>query len=59
MYATAKNYEIIHTDTRYCTLYIWDVVLLPSESRALNNQRSRCDIVWLHATTHLYRGFLS
>jgi len=37
MYATAKNYEIIHTYTRYYTLKIWAVVLLLSESRAIIN----------------------
>ena len=37
MYATAENYEIRYTDTRYCTLYIWAVVLLLTESRVIIN----------------------
>ena len=38
MYATAtKNYEIIHSDTRYYTLYIWAVVLLLAESSVIIN----------------------
>ena len=37
MQATAKNYEIIYADTRYCTLQIWTVVLLFSESCAIIN----------------------
>ena len=37
MKATAKNYEIIHTDMRYCILLIWAVVLLISESCAIIN----------------------
>jgi len=37
MYATAKNYEIIHGVTRYCTLEIWAVVVLLSENRAIMN----------------------
>jgi hypothetical protein len=32
-----KNYEIIHADMRYCTLIIWSVVLLLSESSAIIN----------------------
>ena len=32
-----KNYEIIHVDTNYSTLYIWAVVLLLSESRTIIN----------------------
>ena len=35
MSATAKNYGIIHTDTRYCTFKIWTVVLVLSESHAI------------------------
>jgi hypothetical protein len=35
--ATAKNYEIIHADTKYCTLLHWDVVVLLSESPAIIN----------------------
>jgi len=37
MQATAKNYEIIHADTKDCTLQIWAVVLLLSECRAIIN----------------------
>jgi hypothetical protein len=32
-----KNYEIILADTKYCTLYIWAVDVLLSESRAIIN----------------------
>jgi hypothetical protein len=35
--ATAKNYEILHADTKYCTLLHWDVVVLLSESPAIIN----------------------
>jgi len=37
MQAIAKNYELIHTEMRYCTLYIWVVVLLLSQSCAIIN----------------------
>jgi hypothetical protein len=37
MLATVKNYDIINTDTRYCTLSIWAVALLFSEDRAVVN----------------------
>lgn len=37
MLATVKNYDIINTDTRYCTLSIWAVALLLSEDRAVVN----------------------
>jgi hypothetical protein len=33
----SSYYKIIHADTRYCILYIWSVVLLLSESRAIIN----------------------
>jgi hypothetical protein len=33
----SNSYEIITADTRYCTLKIWAVVLLLSESRAIIN----------------------
>ena len=39
--APATNYKI-HADARYCTLYIFAVVLLPSESPAIIN-----DLVFL------------
>jgi hypothetical protein len=32
-----KNYEIILADTNYCTLYIWAVDVLPSESYVIIN----------------------
>jgi hypothetical protein len=31
------SYDIIHADTSYCTLLIWAVVVLLSESRAIIN----------------------
>ena len=54
MQATTKKHEIIHEDSRYCTLYIWAVVLLLPEQ--CNNQRPRCDIAQLHATNNFYHG---
>ena len=53
MYATAKNYEIIHADTRYLRCSF----ITPRES--CNNQRHRCVIAWLHDTNYLNRGFPS
>ena len=47
---------IIHTDTRYCLLYIWAVVLLLLDSRVIIND---LDVIWLHVTNHLYHGFPS
>ena len=32
-----RKYEILHADIRYCTLSIWTVVLLLTESRAIIN----------------------
>jgi hypothetical protein len=37
IFLNVSNYEIIHADTRYCTLYIWAVVLLISEILAIIN----------------------
>ena len=37
MSATAKDHEKIHAETRYCTLQIWAVVLLLSDSREIIN----------------------
>ena len=54
MYATAKNHEIIHADTRYCTHPGCSFITLKEQC---NNQRPRCDIAWLHVTNHLYHGF--
>ena len=53
----AKNYDIIHADTRYCTLNLGCSCITLREP--CNNQRPRCDITWLHVTNHLYHGFLS
>ena len=55
MKATAKNYEIIHADTRYCTLNLSCSFITIREP--CNNQRPRCDIARLHVTNHLYHGF--
>jgi hypothetical protein len=35
-FISERKYEIIHADTRYCTFYIWAVVLLLSENRTIN-----------------------
>jgi hypothetical protein len=35
MQTTAKNYDIIHVDARYCTLYFRPVGLLLLETRAI------------------------
>ena len=46
MYATAKNYEILHTlnlDCSYITL-----------REPCNNQRPRCDIAWLKMLRIIY-----
>ena len=45
-----KNYEIIHTNTRYCCSFI-------TLREPCNNQGTRCDIACLHVTNHLYHGF--
>ena len=43
---------------KYCTLSIWAVVFITFREQS-NNQRLRCDIAWLHVTSHLYHGFPS
>ena len=50
MYATAKNYEIIHADTRYCIHTLNLGCSLITLREPCNNQRPRCDIAWLHVT---------
>ena len=58
MQATAKNYEIIHADARYCTLLDLGYSFITLREPC-NNQRPRCDIAQLHVTNHFYHGFQS
>jgi len=55
MHFFLKNYEIIHADTRYCTLYLGCSFITLREP--YNNQRPRCDIAWLHVTNYWYHSF--
>ena len=45
------RYEILHTLNLDCSFI--------TVTEPCINQRSRCDIAWLHVTNHLYHGFLS